>query len=425
MYRGMVASKYASLSRLEYETYLGNENKDEVLDFRIQLQIITGWTYIDTPRMVYESELALTRLGIYRDQCIIPYFEISSKGSQKWYELLGHNSHMLKQTNNGLTIEIPSFMAACFEISTNKTIGAYGRIVAYIVCILFGMMPNLVRVSCPTLASMTYSNEEHHKQLCTSSFFFGEGMLANIYSFTLMMQGIALAVPLNFFLLTLILSSMRLYKCGQLFGYLIRNDSRSFDDYPILDLKNPNNIRAWVRSFQALYQVGARYKQRLDMYTRCCGLLMVLVIINVFYHFFFDNTTVSDDSTDDDGNTPNTLFVELSFWVVIFLLIVWGAIFGLALAIIAANNKAVLRQELELLQRRLCLRENLHQVRGRVNQFTAESDNRAKQGRRQDSVSKEMTVVDQTKRVSHPHYWLEKSNSELEEAETGFEEVRE
>mmetsp|Transcript_20906 Transcript_20906/g.27173 ORF Transcript_20906/g.27173 Transcript_20906/m.27173 type:complete len:127 (+) Transcript_20906:384-764(+) len=120
MYRGMVASKYASLSRLEYETYLGNENKDEVLDFRIQLQIITGWTYIDTPRMVYESELALTRLGIYRDQCIIPYFEISSKGSQKWYELLGHNSHMLKQTNNGLTIEIPSFMAACFEISTNK-----------------------------------------------------------------------------------------------------------------------------------------------------------------------------------------------------------------------------------------------------------------------------------------------------------------
>mmetsp|Transcript_20907 Transcript_20907/g.27176 ORF Transcript_20907/g.27176 Transcript_20907/m.27176 type:complete len:162 (+) Transcript_20907:1682-2167(+) len=161
------------------------------------------------------------------------------------------------------------------------------------------------------------------------------------------------------------------------------------------------------------------------MYTRCCGLLMVLVIINVFYHFFFDNTTVSDDSTDDDGNTPNTLFVELSFWVVIFLLIVWGAIFGLALAIIAANNKAVLRQELELLQRRLCLRENLHQVRGRVNQFTAESDNRAKQGRRQDSVSKEMTVVDQTKRVSHPHYWLEKSNSELEEAETGFEEVRE
>jgi hypothetical protein len=128
IFRGMVASKYASLSEEEYKLYLATEDRDEIVDLRNQLQLNTGWMGIDVERMAYESELALTRLGIYRDECNIPKFHISAQETPKWVALLGDHRHLLKKDDEMIekgasmgstTIEAPELMSVLFHISRN------------------------------------------------------------------------------------------------------------------------------------------------------------------------------------------------------------------------------------------------------------------------------------------------------------------
>lgn len=121
IFRGMVASKYGSLSSDEYHAYLLIENHDEIIDLRIQLQLITGWMGIDVNRMKYESELAFTRLGIYRDECQIPKFNIKSQELPKWMFLLDKHSEIVKREDDGsLTIDSTDLMSVFFDISKNN-----------------------------------------------------------------------------------------------------------------------------------------------------------------------------------------------------------------------------------------------------------------------------------------------------------------
>lgn len=125
----------------------------------------------------------------------------------------------------------------------------------------------------------------------------------------------------------------------------------------------------------------------MDWYSKFIFALLVFLLLwmflsfiftaNVNYHYNYkkrddnDDDYIDDDiNNDNDDNAPNLMFINVEFWIVLFLLIVWGFAFGLNLSIVAANNKSVLYQELELLQRRLCIREHLHSVKNLVFKYS-------------------------------------------------------
>jgi len=109
-----------------------------------------------------------------------------------------------------------------------------------------------------------------------------------------------------------------------------------------------NNIRAWVRSLLALNFFGERYYKRVDIHAKLCALILVGLLIWLY---------VFSLQVQNDASGPNILILDIRYWTVCFLLLVWGTVFAVILAILAETNFKMNELEVQLVLHRLSVRE--------------------------------------------------------------------
>jgi len=141
-----------------------------------------------------------------------------------------------------------------------------------------------------------------------------------------------------------------------------------------------SNILAWIRSFQGLHYFGEssstlqllrvlmqrslicclrslkispglRFIGRMDMYSKMCAILVFGLLMWLFIAVI---ETYFKESIDYESVA---MAVDVRFWVILYLVVFWGFLVAITLAIMAANNKEMRRFELLILQHRLRLRE--------------------------------------------------------------------
>mmetsp|Transcript_8095 Transcript_8095/g.9652 ORF Transcript_8095/g.9652 Transcript_8095/m.9652 type:complete len:612 (-) Transcript_8095:62-1897(-) len=213
----------------------------------------------------------------------------------------------------------------------------------------FGMLPGIVRVSCPSLSELvTYDDEE----LCPSSSFLGEGGFANFFSILLMINTVFVSFPLNMFFVATIFGSLRHQKCSKTYGLLARIDMMStpVSKCPVFDMTVHTNIRAWIRSLLSLHFFGERYYHRVDLFAKLCALILISLLIWMYIFSLEINN-------HDELNGANELILDIRYWSVMFLLIVWGGAFGLILGIMSDTNVELKQHEILFLLHRLNVRE--------------------------------------------------------------------
>jgi hypothetical protein len=109
-----------------------------------------------------------------------------------------------------------------------------------------------------------------------------------------------------------------------------------------------NNIRAWVRSLLALNFFGERYYKRVDIHAKLCALILVGLLIWLY---------IFSLQVQSDASGPNILILDIRYWTVCFLLLVWGSVFAVILAILAETNFKMNELEVQLVLHRLSVRE--------------------------------------------------------------------
>mmetsp|Transcript_3772 Transcript_3772/g.4775 ORF Transcript_3772/g.4775 Transcript_3772/m.4775 type:complete len:785 (+) Transcript_3772:61-2415(+) len=360
VFRCVVSSKYASMSWKEYIKYLTCDDEKEAKQMQKQMQLITGWFYIDAPFCVHEATLAMSRMGFHEsilNQTTTlppPPFEIYKKHVQCWKSILGKHGSMLHindcPRSDYVHVDCADLMALIVSANNPKINKKYLVFMTIPFGILFGCIPGLVRVSCKSISQFL---DFHGDNTCISNSFFGNGGYANFVSVLLILHTVYSMVPLTLFFLVTLCGNIRHYQACRTYGLLVRADTKSppVSVCPVVDLEIPNNIRAWVRSRLALHFFGMRYYQRMDIYAKLCAIILICMLLWLYIF-------AAQISGNENGSSM--LFIDIRYWVVCYLLLVWGASFGLILISLAETNVELRAHEIEFLLHRLTIREKRH-----------------------------------------------------------------
>jgi len=108
----------------------------------------------------------------------------------------------------------------------------------------------------------------------------------------------------------------------------------------------PDNVRAWVRTRLALHEFGCRYHLRLDLYAWLTSALLILLLVSLYARSFEEKDSM-------------VLLTDFRFVVTLFVLVVWGSFYALALAVKAKTNRTMEDVEMEFLNHRLAVREHV------------------------------------------------------------------
>jgi hypothetical protein len=105
------------------------------------------------------------------------------------------------------------------------------------ITIVFACLPCILRVLCPSLASLT-SYHDDTVELCISRSFFGDGAFTVFFSVLVMIQSMQTSLPLNMFFISTILGALRHQKACRVYGKLARIDKMTtpVSKYPVLDM---------------------------------------------------------------------------------------------------------------------------------------------------------------------------------------------
>jgi hypothetical protein len=106
------------------------------------------------------------------------------------------------------------------------------------ITIVFACLPCILRVLCPSLASLTSYHDDDTVELCISRSFFGDGAFTVFFSVLVMIQSMQTSLPLNMFFVSTILGALRHQKACRVYGKLARIDKMTtpVSKYPVLDM---------------------------------------------------------------------------------------------------------------------------------------------------------------------------------------------
>lgn len=90
------------------------------------------------------------------------------------------------------------------------------------------------------------------------------------------------------------------------------------------------------------------------------AMFAVVLVAMLTWLYVYARELVANEVDDGAGGGINELIVDIRYWVIFFLLGVWGSAFAVILVIQAATNQELQRHEIEFLLHRLTVRENRH-----------------------------------------------------------------
>jgi len=125
-------------------------------------------------------------------------------------------------------------------------------------------------------------------------------------------------------------------------------------------MKIPENVRAWIRTRLASAYFGRRFSFRMDLYAQFTAVMLIFLLVWIY--------------TKAMGDEDELLSLQLSFWLTLLLLVVWGFVYALVLAVKAATNSELASHELLLFYHRISAKESLRVHRGHSSRDTSIDD---------------------------------------------------
>jgi hypothetical protein len=125
MFRFVVASKYASLTREEYLTFMMCDDYDVAQQYQFNMQLNTGWLSVDIGFCAHEANLALGRMGFIAGWSNPPCFEISNDLLPFWRSILGDSCQVLhtrecSKSKKAVNVDVADLMALIISACDHK-----------------------------------------------------------------------------------------------------------------------------------------------------------------------------------------------------------------------------------------------------------------------------------------------------------------